>query len=88
MSQPSVFISYCHKDEIWKERVKPQLDALEMADQIVFLKGDFDMNRDNAIDRIPRAVRHRFRTTGFYPSLRFLSRVARYDEVFGYAVVY
>ena len=35
MCKPSVFISYSHKDEIWKERFKPQLDALQMADQIV-----------------------------------------------------
>ena len=35
MNKPTVFISYSHKDEIWKDRMKPQLDALEMAEQIV-----------------------------------------------------
>ncbi len=35
MSKPSVFISYSHKDEIWKDRFKPQLEALETADRIV-----------------------------------------------------
>ena len=35
MTKPTVFISYSHKDEIWKDRLKPQLDALEMAEQIV-----------------------------------------------------
>ncbi|MGR3319756.1 MAG: TIR domain-containing protein [Candidatus Anammoxibacter sp.] len=35
MAKPSVFISYSHKDEEWKDRLKPQLDALEMAGEIV-----------------------------------------------------
>ncbi len=34
-NRPLVIISYCHKDEEWKNRFKPQLDALKMADRIV-----------------------------------------------------
>ncbi|MCK5148185.1 TIR domain-containing protein [bacterium] len=33
--KPLVYISYSLKDEIWKDRLKPQLDALQMAEQIV-----------------------------------------------------
>ncbi len=31
MSGPSVFISYSHKDEEWKDRLKPHLGMLEKA---------------------------------------------------------
>lgn len=32
--KPTVFISYSHKDEIWKDRLLPQLRALEQAERI------------------------------------------------------
>lgn len=31
MNEPTVFISYSHKDEIWKDRLKPHLIMLEKA---------------------------------------------------------
>jgi hypothetical protein len=31
MSAPTVFISYCHRDEPWKDKLLPQLLALEQA---------------------------------------------------------
>jgi tetratricopeptide (TPR) repeat protein len=34
MPQPTVFISYSHKDEEWKKRLLPQLRALEQAESI------------------------------------------------------
>jgi len=34
-NKPLVFISYSHKDEDWKDRLKPQLKALEMAGRIM-----------------------------------------------------
>jgi len=34
MPQPTVFISYSHKDEIWKDRLRPHLKMLEQAGQI------------------------------------------------------
>ena len=34
-SKPTVFISYSHKDEEWKDRLLPQLRALEQAGRIV-----------------------------------------------------
>lgn len=34
MSQPTVFISYSHKDEIWKDRLRPHLRVLEQQGQI------------------------------------------------------
>ncbi|MBV8858279.1 MAG: TIR domain-containing protein [Acidobacteria bacterium] len=33
-SRPTVFISYSHKDEVWKDRLLPQLRALEQAGRI------------------------------------------------------
>ncbi|HEV7893687.1 MAG TPA: TIR domain-containing protein [Pyrinomonadaceae bacterium] len=35
MTAPSIFISYSHKDEVWKDRLLPQLRALELAGRIV-----------------------------------------------------
>ncbi|HKG13704.1 MAG TPA: TIR domain-containing protein [Pyrinomonadaceae bacterium] len=35
MTAPSIFISYSHKDEGWKDRLLPQLRALELAGRIV-----------------------------------------------------
>jgi len=35
MSQPTVFISYSHKDEIWKDRLRPHLGVLEQQGQII-----------------------------------------------------
>lgn len=35
MSKPTVFISYSHKDEVWKDRLRPQLGVLEQAGRIV-----------------------------------------------------
>jgi len=32
--KPTVFVSYSHKDEIWKNRLLPQLKALEQADRV------------------------------------------------------
>jgi hypothetical protein len=32
--KPTVFISYSHKDETWKDRLLPQLRALEQANRI------------------------------------------------------
>lgn len=29
MTAPSIFISYSHKDEIWKDRLRPHLGMLE-----------------------------------------------------------
>ncbi|MBI1760749.1 MAG: TIR domain-containing protein [Acidobacteria bacterium] len=40
---PSVFISYSHKDELWKDRLLPQLKALEQA-------GVLDVWEDRRID--------------------------------------
>ena len=34
MTVPSVFVSYSHKDEIWKDRLKPHLQMLEKADKL------------------------------------------------------
>ncbi|MEP7339965.1 MAG: TIR domain-containing protein, partial [Acidobacteriota bacterium] len=34
MDKPTIFISYSHKDESWKNRLLPQLRALEMAGRI------------------------------------------------------
>ena len=34
MSAPSVFISYSHKDEIWKDRLRPHLGMLERDDRL------------------------------------------------------
>ena len=34
-TRPRVFISYSHKDEAWKDRLKPQLKALEMAGRLI-----------------------------------------------------
>jgi tetratricopeptide (TPR) repeat protein len=34
-SKPTVFVSYSHKDEVWKDRFIPQLRALEQAGRIV-----------------------------------------------------
>jgi len=31
MSKPTVFVSYSHKDEVWKERLGPHLRMLEQA---------------------------------------------------------
>lgn len=33
-TKPTVFISYSHKDEVWKDRLLPQLKALEQAGRI------------------------------------------------------
>src|SRR5258706_15445044 len=33
-NKPTVFISYSHKDEVWKARLIPQLKALEQAGRI------------------------------------------------------
>ena len=35
MTKPTVFISYSHKDEEWKDLLIPHLKALEQQDQIV-----------------------------------------------------
>ncbi len=35
MDKPTVFIGYSHKDEVWKDRLKPQLKSLETADRLV-----------------------------------------------------
>src|SRR6185503_14831110 len=35
MDKPTVFISYSHKDEIWKDRLVTQLRALELLGHIV-----------------------------------------------------
>jgi len=35
MDKPTVFISYSHKDEIWKDRLRPHLSALELDERIV-----------------------------------------------------
>lgn len=35
MDKPTIFISYSHKDEIWKDRLRPHLGALEKAGRIV-----------------------------------------------------
>lgn len=35
MNKPLVFISYSHQDEVWKDRLLPQLEALVLAEQIV-----------------------------------------------------
>jgi tetratricopeptide (TPR) repeat protein len=34
-TKPTVFISYSHRDEVWKDRLLPQLRALEQAGRIV-----------------------------------------------------
>ena len=34
MNKPTVFISYSHKDEVWKDRLLPQLKALEQAGRV------------------------------------------------------
>ena len=35
MTNPTVFISYSHKDEEWKDRLRPHIMALERAGRIV-----------------------------------------------------
>ena len=35
MSKPTIFISYSHKDEIWKDHFKPHLSVLEKAGEVV-----------------------------------------------------
>lgn len=35
MDKPTIFISYSHQDEIWKDRLRPHLQALELDDRIV-----------------------------------------------------
>ncbi len=35
MDKPTVFISYSHKDEVWKDRLLPQLKTLQQLDRIV-----------------------------------------------------
>lgn len=35
MDKPTIFISYSHKDEVWKDRLRPHLEALELDDRIV-----------------------------------------------------
>jgi len=34
VTKPTVFISYSHKDEEWKDRLRPHLDMLEKAGRI------------------------------------------------------
>ncbi|TEU11304.1 MAG: toll/interleukin-1 receptor domain-containing protein [Anaerolineales bacterium] len=34
MTKPTVFISYSHKDEHWKDRLRPHLGVLEQQDRI------------------------------------------------------
>jgi hypothetical protein len=34
MSKPTVFISYSHLDEIWKDRLRPHLKVLEQVGRI------------------------------------------------------
>jgi internalin A len=34
-NKPTVFISYSHKDEKWKDRLRPHLGALEQARRVV-----------------------------------------------------
>ncbi len=34
INKPLVFISYSHKDELWKDRLRPHLGVLEKADRI------------------------------------------------------
>ena len=34
MIVPSVFVSYSHRDEIWKDRLKPHLQMLEQAGRL------------------------------------------------------
>ncbi len=34
MGKPTIFISYSHKDEVWKDRLKPHLEVLETAGRI------------------------------------------------------
>ncbi len=33
-TQPEVFISYSHKDEVWKDRLMPHLEMLKLADKL------------------------------------------------------
>lgn len=35
VDKPTIFISYSHKDEVWKDRLRPHLQALELDDRIV-----------------------------------------------------
>ena len=35
MEKPTVFISYSHRDEDWKDRLRPHLAALELLDELV-----------------------------------------------------
>lgn len=35
MDKPTIFISYSHKDEAWKDRLRPHLEALALDDRIV-----------------------------------------------------
>ena len=32
---PTIFISYSHKDELWKDRLRPHLEVLEQLDRII-----------------------------------------------------
>ncbi|MGE0883398.1 MAG: TIR domain-containing protein [Blastocatellales bacterium] len=35
MDKPTIFISYSHQDEVWKDRLRPHLQALALDDRIV-----------------------------------------------------
>lgn len=35
MDKPTVFISYSHKDEVWKDSLRPQLKISQQLDRIV-----------------------------------------------------
>lgn len=53
-TKPTVFISYSHKDEHWKDLLLPQLRALEQAGRIVV----WDDRKINGGDKWYREIRH------------------------------
>lgn len=60
MSKPTVFISYSHKDEVWKDRLETQLRVLQF-------EGLLETWTDRQIDRIPPigSYRRHFRRNAF-----------------------
>ena len=58
MGKPTVFISYSHKDEDWKDRLRPHLGVLEKAGRITLWD---DRRIDAGDDLVSRRSRRPWR---------------------------
>ena len=56
MDKPTVFVSYSHKDEAWKDRLRPFLGALVQADRIVLWDDRQIDGGDQWYDEIQQAL--------------------------------